>query len=260
MAGPVVDDDPHALEAGAFFDEVHSFEFWFDAVEGYLSGREYGHDPSVEEAELDETSTDRLITILSSYCIGETAALEGAAGLVQIAPNRNAKIFMATQVADEARHLEVFLHRLSELGVEDPETEIQRRGNPGLQQFREKLLGLVADGDWDAAVFAQNVILETMEYTVFRAHAATADPVTADLLRGVVSDERRHMGFGENNLGRRLAHEPSTRAKLQEVKHDLDSLVLSVFESAFEEAAIPRDQRPDLGREYLATVERLGLG
>jgi 1,2-phenylacetyl-CoA epoxidase catalytic subunit len=251
--------EPHQLDDTAFYDEVQSFEFWFDSVEGYLSGRDYGHDPSIEPATLGEDETDRLITILSSYCVGETAALEGAAGLVRLAPNHSAKVFMATQVADEARHLEVFMHRLGELGVTDPEATIARRANPGLNDFRTKLLALIDDGDWAAAVFAQNVILETMEYTVFRAHAGTADPVTADVLRGVVSDERRHMGFGESDLGRRLSHEPSTRTRLREIKADLDPIVLNVFEAAFDDAGIPRERRPDLGREYLDTIERLAL-
>ncbi len=251
--------DPHQLGEDAFFDEVQSFEFWFQAVEGYLNGRQYGHDPDPVEPPMDEGSRDRLITTLCNYCVGETAALEGASGLVNLAPNRNAKIFMATQVADEARHLEVFLHRLQELGVDDPEAEITRRANPALVDFRDRLLALVADGDWDAAVFAQNVILETMEYTVFRFHAGYADPITAQVLRGVVSDERRHLGFGESDLGRRLAADPSGRPRFREVKDDLDALVLGVFEASFDELGIPYDDRPALGRDYLQTVERLGL-
>ena len=60
-------------------------------------------------------------------------------------------------------------------------------------------------------MFAQNVILETMEYTVFRLHAADADAVTKDVLAGVISDERRHAGFGENDLGRSLAQHVGRR-------------------------------------------------
>lgn len=53
-----------------------------------------------------------------------------------------------------------------------------------------------------------------LEYTVFRHHAGTADPVKAEILRGIVSDERRHMGFGENDLGRRLLMAPHTHDRL----------------------------------------------
>ena len=251
--------DPHELTDDAFLDEVHSFQFWFDSVEGYLSQRHYGHREDTPEAALDDAERDRLITTLCNYCVGETAALEAAGGLVPLAPSRNANIFKATPVVDEARHLEVFLHRLGELGVTNPELEIERRANPALVDFKGALLDLVSAGDWMAAVFAQNVILETMEYTVFRFHATSADPVTAEVLTGVISDERRHAGFGESDLGRRLLDEPSARPRLREVKHGLDRMVLGVFESAMTDVGVGPDERPQLANEYLHTVERLGL-
>ena len=254
-----VDFDPHALDEDAFRDQVHSFQFWFESVEGYLAGREYGRLETTAEELIDDDRRDRLVTTLCNYAVGETAALEGAAGLVQLAPDRNSKIFMATQVADEARHLEVFLHRLRDLGVDHPEDEIERRAQPALVDFKGSLLDLVGQGDWQAAVFAQNVILETMEYTVFRLHAATADAVTKDVLAGVISDERRHAGFGENDLGRSLAADPSGRSRLRRIRAHLDPMVLGVFEAALDDVGAPREERSRLATEYLDTVERLGL-
>jgi hypothetical protein len=251
--------DPHLLAEQDFLDQVHSFQFWFDSVEGYLADREYGRSPDTAEEILDDGRRDRLITTLCNYAVGETAALEGAAGLVQLAPDRNSKIFMATQVVDEARHLEVFLQRLRDLGVADPEAEIERRAQPALIDFKGRLIDLVGSGDWQAAVFAQNVILETMEYTVFRLHAAGADAVTKDILDGVISDERRHAGFGENDLGRSLAVDPSGRSRLRDVRAELDPIVLGVFESALADVGAPADERERLGREYLETIGRLGL-
>ena len=256
-----VDDnfDPHALSEQDFRDEVHSFQFWFDSVEGYLTDRTYGKLDATVEEQIDDVRRDRLITTLCNYAVGETAALEGAAGLVQLAPDRNSKIFMATQVADEARHLEVFLHRLRALGVPDPGAVIEQRAEQALVDFKGELLGLVAQGDWQAAIFAQNVILETMEYTVFRLHASTADAVTKDVLAGVISDERRHAGFGENDLGRSLAMDPSGRTRLREIRSALDPMVLGVFESALVAVGAPAGEHWRLAEEYLETVERLGL-
>jgi Methane/Phenol/Toluene Hydroxylase len=251
--------DPHALAEQDFLDEVHSFQFWFDSVEGYLSDRPYGRQTTTVEEPIDDARRERLITTLCNYAVGETAALEGAAGLIQLAPDRNSKIFMANQVVDEARHLEVFLHRLGELGVDDPATEIERRAQPALVDFKGALLDLVADGDWKAAVFAQNVILETMEYTVFRLHAADADAVTKDVLAGVISDERRHAGFGENDLGRSLAADPSGRVRLRSIRAQLDPMVLGVFEAALADVGAPSEASSQLANEYLLTVERLGL-
>jgi 1,2-phenylacetyl-CoA epoxidase catalytic subunit len=257
MAQP---SDPHDLEADTFLEEVHSFEFWFQAVEGYLSGSPYGHRPQVSEAPLSESDRDALITTLCNYCIGETAALEGASGMIGFAPNRPQQIFLATQAVDEARHLEVLHHRLLELGVKDPELEIQLRANRSLQAFRKRLLELVDAKDWEAALFAQNVILECMEFTAFQTHAQNADPITREVLEGIVKDERRHMGFGENDLGRRLAAAPHVRARLSEIRKELDTLVLDTFEESLDVLGTPHSERPNLGQTYLATVARLGFG
>ena len=256
---PVAEFNPHELAEQDFLDEVLSFQFWFDSVEGYLSDRPYGRSDTTTAIQLGDDRRERLITTLCNYCVGETAALEGSSGLVQLAPDHNSKIFMATQVADEARHLEVFLHRLADLGVTNPALEIERRAQPALTDFKGALLDLVAEGDWEAAVFAQNVILETMEYTVFRLHAANTDPITAEVLAGVISDERRHAGFGESDLGRRLSVDPSQRGRLREVKDQLDAMVLGVFEGALTEIGSNSGDRGQLAREYLDTVERLGL-
>jgi len=252
-------DGPHALPEREFLEEVHSFEFWFQSVEGYLSERPYGHTPNRGEVARPEGDVQALVTTLCNYCVGETAALEGASGMIGFAPNRQAKIFLATQVVDEARHLEVLLHRMGELGVEDPEQQIERRANRGLLTFKRRLLDLVGARAWEAAVFAQNVVLEAMEFTVFEAHARRADPVTREVLEGIIKDERRHMGFGQNDLGRRLATTPQLRRQLLEVKHELDSLVLQTFEQTLGEIGLPRSERPELGRDYLAAVARLGL-
>ena len=251
--------DIHDLDPREFLEEVHSFEFWFQAVEGYLSGLTYGHKPDTQDTPLSDIDRDRLITVLCNYCVGETAALEGASGLIAIAPNRLAKVFLSTQVADEGRHLEVFLHRLREIGVADPEAEVERRASRSLQLFKRRLLELVAGKDWEAAIFAQNVILEALEFAVFHSHAQTADPVTREVLLGVVKDERRHIGFGENELGRRLASAPHIRARIGQVKKELDHLVLDTLEETMKHIDSARDERDRLGRAYLESVERLGF-
>ncbi|MBS1836210.1 MAG: ferritin-like domain-containing protein [Actinobacteria bacterium] len=256
---PDRDAEPHLLAEEDFLREVHSFDFWFEAVSGYLEEQPFGHDPDLVETPMDDVARDSLITTLCNYCVGETAALEASSGLVRLAPNHHSRVFLATQVVDEARHLEVFMRRLEDLGVEDPEAEIDRRANQGLEDFRSRLLELVDRGDWDAAVFAQNVLLESMEDTVFRFHEQSADEITRQVLVGVVADERRHLGFGENDLGRRLAHDPSGRRRLAEVRAELDPLVLGSFEGVYRDLGIARQDQPELGRHYLDAVERLGL-
>ena len=249
----------HARDHDAFLEEVHSFEFWFQSVEGYLSEHPYGVDPSAPIPDLEDSERDALIATLSTYCVGEVAALDGASGMIGFAPNHQAKIFLATQAVDEARHLEVMLHRLAELGVDDPRSGFESRANRNLLAFRDRLLEFVDAKDWEAALFAQNVILESMEFAAFHSHMQNADARTAEMLAGVLKDERRHMGFGENNLGRFLSRAPHGRARLNEIKKELDSLVLATFSDGLEALGVPTSERPDMGRLYLETVARLGF-
>ena len=50
------------------------------------------------------------------------------------------------------------------------------------------------------------------------------------------------------------------RARLTEIRKELDPLVLGTFEETLEELGAPRETRPELGRSYLAAVGRLGFG
>lgn len=251
--------DLHDLPEADFLDEVHSFEFWFQAVEGYLSGTSWGHRPETTATIPDGPERERLVGVLCNYSVGELAALEGASGLVALAPSRRAKVFLATQVADEARHVEVFYHRLRELGVTDPEAEVVRRASPSVQEFRRRLLALVEAKDWPAALFAQNVILECFEFAVFQDHAQEADPVTAEILRLVIKDERRHVGFGENELGRRLTSDRPLRRRLAPLRRELDALVLDALAGTARALGLDATGPERIGRAYRQAVERLGL-
>ena len=255
---PDATPDLHALPPELFQEHVHSFEFWLGSVQGYLAGKPYGHHEALDEPAWSDAERDRLVTALCHYCLGETMALEGAGGLIRTAPNRPAKIFLSTQTVDEGRHLEVLVHRLAELGVSDPQAEIERRASPALRRFREHLLGFVAAGDWEAGLFAQNVILEAAEFAVFHRHARSADPITREVLLGIIKDERRHIGFGENELGRRIAARPALRAALRRVRAELDPLVLDTFAETLAGLGTPASERTDLARDYLAAVGRLG--
>ena len=250
--------DVHAFEPGAFIEHTRSFEFWFGAVRGYLEDAPYGLHEDTPEAPLEPAERDRLVTVLCNYCVGETIALEGAGALITTAPDRASKIFLSTQAVDEGRHLEVLVHRLEELGVTDVEAEIGRRTLPHLETFRERHGELVRRGDWDAALFAQNVILEEMEFAVFRRHAEFADPRTREILLGIVKDERRHIGFGENELGRKIEAHPELRIRLAAVRSELDPLVLDCFHETLSEVG-GEDEVADLSGAYLAAVGRLGF-
>ncbi len=249
----------HDLEPDVFEREVRSFDHWFGAVQDYLSDLEHGHRADIAADDLAPDEVESLTTALCNYAVAETAALEASSGLVRIAPNRSSMIFLATQVVDEARHVEVILQRLEDIGVEDPTAEIERRATPAMLEFRDKLLHLVDTKQWDLAIFAQNVSLEAMEFAAFRAHASVGDPVTVDMLERMLRDERRHIGFGENEIARRLRTDPSRRAWIELVKNELEAFALNTFEHTAKALGVEKDTITKLGRDYREAVRRLGL-
>ncbi|MCP4003901.1 MAG: long-chain fatty aldehyde decarbonylase [bacterium] len=251
--------DLHRIEPEEFSREVHSFEYWFRSVEGYLSERPYGHRPDLKEPERTPEERERLISILSSYCVGELASLEGSSGLVAIAPNSDFRVFLATQAVDEARHLEVLRRRLADLGADCSEAALLDRAMPPLRAFRRRLHELIRARDWEAALLAQNVILEAMEFAAFQSHAEATDPITREILEGIIKDERRHIGFGENEIGRRLQETPHIRARLSQVRAELDPLVLQTFSDTLAAIGVDASEEQELGRRYLAAVDRLEL-
>lgn len=140
----------------------------------------------------------------------------------------------------------------------DPEAEVIKRANPNMVEVQAAAPG--ASWPWATGrpPCSPNVLLKTMEFTVFGYHAHTADTITGAVLKGVISDERRHLGFGENDLGAPDS-DCLLRARLGETKKELDGLVLAAFDGAFDDLGLAPKDRPNLGREYLEAVERLGL-
>ena len=80
------------------------------------------------------------------------------------------------------------------------------------------------------------------------------------MLEGVLKDERRHIGFGENALGRRLQTAPELRLKLRRIREELDRLVLASFEETATTLGIPTAERTRMGATYLDATARLGVG
>ena len=52
---------------------------------------------------------------------------------------------------------------------------------------------------------------------------------------------------------------PHTHDRLNQIKRELDSLVINTFAETLGELGVERDDRPDLAGDYLAAVARLGF-
>ena len=226
----------------ADFLSAYSIQNWLESCpQGYLEGTEFGHAPGEKEPEeLLANSALREDAIRSTVqlVVGEKCALAASSGLINAAPDEPSKRFLATQTLDEARHVEVFTHRLFDLGVakKDLDDTISRYANPNLVKFAEVLLEKVDKKDFVAGVVGQNIVLEGMAFTVFEMLKAISDemnPKFADTLSGTIADERRHVGFGENRIGSLIKQYPERKPEIERMQKEMSYYMLATFADAF---------------------------
>jgi hypothetical protein len=104
----------------------------------------------------------------------------------------DAKYYAATQVMDEARHVEVFSKYL------DTKTEGWYPVNSHLQALLDDIIN---DHRWDMTYLGMQVMVEGLALAAFgNMMNQTHDPLLKKLLRYVMSDEARHVAFGVLSL------------------------------------------------------------
>jgi hypothetical protein len=125
---------------------------------------------------------------LSQFLAGEQGALLCAARLVQRAPTAAARMFCATQVIDEARHVEVFARLQHKVGLAHPIA-------PALQRLLDDVL---YDARWDVTSLGMQVLIEGLGLTVFSLiRDRSRHPLVAAAHAYVAQDEARHVAFGK---------------------------------------------------------------
>jgi len=240
------------------FLSAYSIQNWLESCpQGYLEETEYGHEPGAKEPDFVlESPTVRLDAIRTTVqlVVGERCALAASSGLINCAPDPGSKTFLATQTLDEARHVEIFTQRLHDLGVKKSELDdvIAEHANPNLVKFAEVLLEKVDKGDFVAGVVGQNIVLEGMAFSVFEMlHAAVngANSKFASTLSGTISDERRHVGFGENRIGSLIRQHPERKADVERMQKDMAYHMLATFSTQFAQAADAMSEGQRLSRE-----------
>lgn len=129
---------------------------------------------------------------LSQFMHGEQGALICTAQIVETVPWIDAKYYAATQVMDEARHVEVFGRYLN--------TKLS--GHYPINAHLKLLLDdIVADSRWDMTYLGMQIMVEGLALAAFGfLHQMTTEPLLKQLLRYVMSDEARHVAFGVLSL------------------------------------------------------------
>src|ERR1700737_416263 len=129
---------------------------------------------------------------LSQFMHGEQGALICTARIVENVPGIDAKYYAATQVMDEARHVEVFARYL--------DTKLSGH-YPINAHLRMLLDDIIADPRWDMTYLGMQIMVEGLALAAFGfIHQLTTEPLLKKLLRYVMSDEARHVAFGVLSL------------------------------------------------------------
>jgi P-aminobenzoate N-oxygenase AurF len=142
----------------------------------------------------------------SQFLHGEQGALICSSKIVQTVPDVDAKFYAATQVMDEARHVEIYSRFLREkLGLAYPI-------NP---QLRALLNDVVADQRWDMTYLGMQVLIEGLALAAFSLiRDMTGEPLAQALNAYVMQDEARHVAFGR--LALREYYPQLTQAEREE--------------------------------------------
>lgn len=126
--------------------------------------------------------------MLSQFLHGEQGALFAAAQVTEAVQFFDGKYYGATQVVDEARHVEVF-HRYLD-------TKLNK-----LYQVNDNLFviidALMSDSRWDMKFLGMQIMIEGLALGAFgMLYQSTREPLLKELLKMVIQDEARHVHYG----------------------------------------------------------------
>jgi P-aminobenzoate N-oxygenase AurF len=125
---------------------------------------------------------------ISQFMHGEQGALIATAKIVQTVPDLDAKFYAATQVIDEARHVEAYSRLLHE------KFELAYPITPGLKALLDDGL---SDSRWDMTYLTMQILIEGLALAAFqRIRDQASNPLAAAVNAYVMQDEARHVAFG----------------------------------------------------------------
>jgi hypothetical protein len=128
----------------------------------------------------------------SQFMHGEQGALICTAKIVQTVPDIDSKFYAATQVIDEARHVEVYSRYLHE------KVKLVYPLNPNLESL---LNDVIQDSRWDMTYLGMQILIEGLALAAFGViRNMSTEPLGKSLNAYVMQDEARHVTFGRMAL------------------------------------------------------------
>jgi hypothetical protein len=130
--------------------------------------------------------------MLSNFLHGEQGALLATSQILAAVPGSDAKLYAATQVMDEARHVEAYDRYLRE------KIECTFPISPHLASLLDTIL---SDARWDLKYLGMQIMVEGLALAAFGfIHQLSSEPLIRDITHRIMQDEARHVAFGVLSL------------------------------------------------------------
>ncbi|HET9623522.1 MAG TPA: ferritin-like domain-containing protein [Kofleriaceae bacterium] len=158
---------------------------------------------------------------ISQFLHGEQGALLSTAQLVDSVDSIDSKLYAASQVVDEARHVDVYNRYIHE------KLQIAYPVSPHLKALLDMIL---KDSRWDMKFLGMQIMVEGLALAAFgMMRTNTDEPLLQELTAYVMGDEARHVAFGILTLRDYYRDQP------ENVKREREDFV-------FEAARLMRDR------------------
>lgn len=185
------------------------------APDGFL-GLQLGLGHLVDDETLVRLSHAELDWTLSQVLHGEQGALMLCSQLINVHREMDGKLFLASQAMDEARHIEAFTRYLDGRRIHNIDF--------GLKFVVDAFL---TSDNWRKQAIGMLVMVEGYALGTFAVlKETTADPLLHEVLRLVMRDEGRHVGFGLEAI--RQSFDDLSEEERDEIEDYAFSLVRSV--------------------------------
>jgi len=160
---------------------------WSRPIRNFSEASYAPYASSISREDFDRLAAGRRASTFTQLFFGEQAALALSAQLVNQCPELEARLCLAGQIIDEARHVEVFGRYLDKLGVDAP-----------IDPMLEDIVHRMLDSDfYGEKIVGMQIFLEGIAVGLFQIfQTESPDPLLRDVIKLVLRDEARHSGFG----------------------------------------------------------------
>ena len=171
---------------------------------------------------------------LSQFLHGEQGALLATAQLVDSVQDLDSKLYAASQVVDEARHVDVYNRYLHhKVGFSYP-------CNPHLKTLLDLIL---KDSRWDMKFLGIQIMVEGLALAAFgMIRNNTQEPLLKELTAYVMGDEARHVAFGVLSLRDYYSEQPdSVKREREDFVYEAARLMRDrfLFQEVWERQGLP---------------------